>query len=189
MEIFNAVVTLIGHLAWPIVAVIVMVKFSPAINSVIYNISQHLSSTRNIRAKLGGFEIESNEVILQKDELEKIVKEDNPEKRLELYKRKFNAESVIKELSKDDLKWLRKFSNEYNIPRAFLVWPWGEEARQEVEAYNKLEKLGLVKTYNAPLGGGEWIGMITGLGDSVLSLLESKMPNKANPADSRISHG
>ncbi len=179
MEIIDSIITLIGHLAWPIFAIVAVIRFSPGINAVIQNFSHQLSPSRNIRAKLGGFEIESNEVVIKKEELEEIIEENSQEKRLELYKAKFDAESVIRKLNNKDLEWLRKFNEEYRIPNAFLVYPWGDTAKLEVDAYSKLEKLGLVQDYGAQLAGGEWIGVVTELGENILAMLKHEKP-KAN---------
>ena len=174
MEILRLFVELVGHLAWPIVALVIILKFAPAVNVIIANIAGHLSLGRNIRALIGNIELESNGIPIKREELEQIVAEDDPAKRLELFKKKFDIESVIKQIEDRDLEWLRKFAEDYHIPNAFLVWPWGNDDRDEVNAYSRLEKLGLVKAYQAPLSGGEWIGMITDNGKEILRLIIEK---------------
>ncbi|WP_161634760.1 hypothetical protein [Acidithiobacillus thiooxidans] len=180
-------VELIGHLAWPLVIFIAILKFAPTMNAIIVNIAGHFAPGRNIRARIGSIELESNGIPIRREELEQIVVEDDPVKRLELFKKKFNVESILRQIEDRDFEWLKRFAEVHHIPHAFLVWPWGEEARDEINAYNRLEKLGLVKAYQAPLSGGEWIGMVTDSGLEVLHMLSEKQPNSALERDAAKS--
>jgi hypothetical protein len=180
MELFKLFAELLEHLAWPSVILVLAIRFAPTTSTLIENIAGNLSPKRNIRAKFGNIELESNEVSIKEDELAQIVKEDDPAKRLEFFKKKFDLEKVIQQIENHDLEWLQKFSEEYHIPNAFLVWPWGENSKEEIEAYNRLEKFGLVKTYPAPMSGGEWIGVVTDSGKKVLHLLiKHQLPNNS----------
>ena len=174
MEILKLLVELAGNLAWPTVVLVLAIKFSPAIQTIIKSITSHLSPSRNIRARIGSFELESNEIPIKREELKQIAVEPDPAKRLELFKEKFDLEKALGNLEEQDVEWLRKFSEDYYIPNAFLVLPYGGSSQDEIRAFDRLEKIGLVKAYQAPLGGGEWIGMVTDKGKQALQFLISK---------------
>lgn len=164
MEILKLLVELAGNLAWPTAVLVLAIKFSSAIHAIIKSITSHLSPSRNIRAKIGSFELESNEIPMKREELEQIAVEPDPAKRLELFKEKFDLEKALGNLEEQNVEWLRRFSEDYYIPNAFLVWPYGNNSQDEIRTFERLGKNGLVKAYQAPLSGGEWIGMVTDKG-------------------------
>ena len=178
MEILKLLIDLIGYIAWPSVILILILKFGTTFNLLIENVSKHLLSARKIRTRLGAFELESDDVAIKKEDLFQIVKENDPQKRLELYKRKFDIETIIKQLEGEDMEWPEKFAGEFNIPNAFVVWPYGKNGKLELAAFSRLEGLGLVKDMSPP-SSEEYIGSITDKGKEVLSLLKSGTSNTA----------
>ena len=63
MEILKLLVELTGNLAWPTVVLVLAIKFSPAIHTIIKSINSHLSPSQNIRARIGSFELESKKFL------------------------------------------------------------------------------------------------------------------------------
>lgn len=106
IEILKLLVELAGSLAWPFVVLVLVIKFSPAIHTIIKSITSHLSPSRNIRARIGSFELESNEVPIKREELKQIAVEPDPAKRLELFKEKFDLEKALGSLEEQDVEWL-----------------------------------------------------------------------------------
>lgn len=171
MEMFKLLVDMVVGIAWPLVIVILAIKFSGDLRLVIGSISKHFGKNRNFRAKFGSFEYESNLVSLKESDLVEIVNESSSEKRKILMKEKLELEvgSLVDKLTKEEQKLFLEFGSTFSVPNAFVVWA----ARDEIDTFTRLEKLGFAKDA-APLQGGEYIGSITPKGLEALAILKNE---------------
>ncbi|KPA15683.1 hypothetical protein MHK_004111 [Candidatus Magnetomorum sp. HK-1] len=164
VEVLKLLIQLLSVIIWPLIIIFIVVYLNSRASDSIRALLASISGRRNIRAKVGGAELELNIVERLQKNINDIANESDPQKRLEMAKHALSVDDAIRELNDNDVEYLRKCKSEAN---AFITFVYsGNMSEEELDTYSKLAKLGLIHGW--PAHGGESIDYITPIGETVL---------------------
>ena len=168
MELIKLLIGLLREAVWPGTVIFLVIYLDRRGGESIKKILEGIVGRRNIRAKVGGTELEFNIVEKLQQDINKIANEPDQERRLELAKQALFIDDAIREIDETDLAYLRKYHNQ---ARVFITdyYTTGSMSDEELRSYSKLSKLRLIHGY--PATGSESIDYITPAGEEVLQKL------------------
>ena len=171
MEIFKEFLLLVREIAWPAVILTIALLFRKPILAVLS------TKQRNLRLKMGAFEVETQLTEQAQALAKEIALEPDLKKRLELAKAPLFVEAAVRAVEPKDVELLSKL-HAARLTNAFHInWYNPELDGIDVDACRRLIELGVI-SMNAMYDGDE-IGRVTPTG---LALLERITPTTSGAA-------
>jgi hypothetical protein len=178
MELATLIITLLKDIAWPVAILVIALVFrQPIVSSLGTLFRGGEQKGRNIRFKLGSFELESQVVAKVQERIQTIAEEPNLQKRLQLAKEPFLVDEALKAVDAQMLEALNKIHSS-TMPNAFII-NWNEPIHGfDPDIYQKLWNLGLI------MGPGWWaegdgVAWITPTGIALLNRVRQTTDSKS----------
>ena len=177
MDVLKEVLTLIKELAWPVTILSIALLFRTPILAALHAIiPERGMRQRNLRVKMGAFEIESQLAERAQELFRDVAREPDMEKRLQMIKAPLFLEAAIRAVKHKDIEALAKL-HESRLTNAFHInWYKPELDGVDVDVCRRLMELGLISM--ASMYDGDEIGLITPVG---IALLQRLSPSKSEP--------
>lgn len=175
MELAKLFVDLVLGLVWPVTLLIIFIKSKEPLSKLVDHLKGVSHGPRDIRAKMGSFELslETKQQLVAQAEM--VKEEGDPIKRLRKAKDISKKETIINDLSEDEVKDLINYHMEM-LPHTFLP-DWWHLPDDYKNRLNELSKKGLVSSYGIY---GDEMMYFTPLGVEVLKALGIEKQERHN---------
>ncbi|EGA69797.1 hypothetical protein VISI1226_10184 [Vibrio sinaloensis DSM 21326] len=193
MEILKLVLAIAQNIAWPLLILYIVVLLKKPISKLVaYYTSQDDDKERDIKVKMGSFEIHTNRVdikqqqdVYSRDFIETLAKEPDERKRLEMVDLPIAAKNTIGQLDEESVQLVEKLASRRLSNSFILNFNNPEVNGFDISKYSELRDKGLVN--GAMLDPSDDICWLTPLGVSVVREIEARKQshNKAFKADSQ----
>lgn len=166
MEIFKEILGLIKDLAWPITILVIALLFRKPLTSLLFALlPADYKRQRNLKFKLGKFELESQVAAKVQERAEAIAKEPDLNKRLAMAKEPILVEEALKLIDAKQLEALEKLYKNRIENVCLIDWYKPVDGIQP-SVCDALEELGLIAPKR--MFDGHEIARITPVGMSLL---------------------
>ncbi len=166
MDIIAEIIGLIKVLVWPLTILTISILFKKPLTSILFTLLPiDEKKQRNLKFKMGHFELESQVVAKAQERAEAIAKELDLTKRLAMAKEPFLVEDALKLISSIQLEALESVYKR-KIDNAFYINWYQKMDGVDPSIYSELHKLGLVAS--EPMYDGDSMGWITPVGMALL---------------------
>jgi len=168
MEFAKEIIALLKDIAWPVAILAIVLKFRHPLTSAISAlIPDENKKPRNLKLKLGSFELESRLEAITQERIKAIAEEPNLQKRLQMAKEPFLVDEALKAIDEKGIEALLALYTSRLNNAFYINWYKPEDYGMKIEIFNNLANLGLIR--GTPMHDGDEIGFITPTG---LALLE-----------------
>lgn len=166
MDVVKEIIGLLKVLAWPITVLTIAFMFRTSITKILSALLPHQNSPqRNLRLKMGQFELESQIIARAREQAEAIASEPDLNKRLAMAQEPFLVEEALKAINAKQLQALEELYR-YKVDNAFYINWYVEQDGYDSSVYSELYKLGLIA--GVPASYGEEMAWFTPVGLAVL---------------------
>ena len=171
MELAKEIIMMLKEIAWPIAILTISLIFRrPLISAVSALLPDEKKKQRNLKLKLGSFEIESQIEAKAQERLQAIAEEPSLQKRLQMAKEPFLVDEALKAIDEKGMEALHTLYTA-RLENAFYInWYKPEDYGINTEIFHTLSNLGLIK--GTPMYDGDEIGFFTPTGIALLARME-----------------
>ncbi|NJR52511.1 MAG: hypothetical protein HC780_26005 [Leptolyngbyaceae cyanobacterium CSU_1_3] len=170
MDLIKEIIGLIKDLAWPLTILTISILFRKPLTSILLTLLPlDEKKQRNLKLKMGHFELESQVVAKVQERAEAIAKEPDLTKRLAMAKEPFLVEDALKVISPIQLAALEGLYKR-KIDNAFYINWYQKMDGVDPSTYSELYKLGLIA--GAPMYDGDEMAWMTPVGIALLERLQ-----------------
>ncbi|MDK3158266.1 hypothetical protein QPK87_17070 [Kamptonema cortianum] len=166
MDIVKEIFGLIKDVAWPLTILVIALLFRNPITNILFALlPSDYKRQRNLKFKVGQFELESQVVAKVQERAEAIAREPDLSKRLVMAKEPFLVEEALKLIDAKQLEILEKLYNN-RIENACLINWYRPIDGVDPSICTVLEKLGLI--VSTAMYDGDEVARITPVGMALL---------------------
>ena len=178
MKIAKEIIGLLKDIAWPVAILTIAFMFRRSITTLVDVLIPSLDKRqRNLKLKVGSFELESRLDSITQERMKAIAEEPNLKKRLQMAKEPFLVDEALKAIDEKEMEGLQTIYKSRLENAFYLNWYKPEDYGIKREVFVNLEKLNLIK--GVPMYDGDEIAYITSTGLALLERISKPKEEKA----------
>jgi len=180
VDVIKELLSLLKELAWPATILTIALLFRAQLVAALHAlIPERGTRQRNLRLKMGGFEIESQLAERAREVIQEIAREPDMAKRLQMIKAPLLLEAAIRTVDSKDVEALSKLHDSRLINAFHINWYKPEVDGFDLDLSRRLIESGLISM--APMYDGDEVGRITPVGMALLERLSASQSEPNNP--------